>query len=378
MIGGIYTNEKCPVCAKNLRDTGKGMACPDHPECRSDRGVYVKFQGITKRFDGDYVGAGRFVTGLRFKTDEKTFDRRDYDRTRPLGFSNLIGTWLEYKKDDQLRDQRHVTHFALVAADYFKGKSIKVIDFPDLEDFARTLKCGQKTRKNYMTTVHNFFVWCSNRGYIDKIPKFPVIKFQLGYRKVVGKATQTRIIDEVQRIAPKKVWLAIKFLSTYLNVRPKEMRSLLEVNIDLEGAQLAFIRPKDKDYKTTPLTEGDVEILKTFSLTRDGETLFFRKENGEAFGNQYLWIFWKRACKNLGITGIDLYGGTRHSSARALRPHFSPEQIKRALGSSTNVAFERYYNIEQEEVREVFSRASGEKELRKLKLVSSTGNTSKS
>ena len=90
MIGGIYSKVKCPVCKKNLRDTGKGMTCPDHPESRSDRGIYVRFKGVAKRFDGDYAGATRFVTGLRFKTDEGTFDRRDYENMKPLAFSTLI------------------------------------------------------------------------------------------------------------------------------------------------------------------------------------------------------------------------------------------------------------------------------------------------
>jgi len=49
------------------------------------------------------------------------------------------------------------------------------------------------------------------------------------------------------------------------------------------------------------------------------------------FGKDYLYKWWKIAWKNLGIEDVDLYGGTRHSSARALREHFSPEQIKKAI-----------------------------------------------
>jgi hypothetical protein len=62
----------------------------------------------------------------------------------------------------------------------------------------------------------------------------------------------------------------------------------------------------------------------------------------------------KKACLNLGIDGVDLYGGTRHSSAMALRQLASPEQIKRSMMTSTNKAFERYFRIESEEVRDVY------------------------
>jgi integrase len=360
VIGGIYSKEKCPICKKNFRDTGKGMTCPNHPEFRSDKGIYVKFKGISKRFDGDYAGATRFVTGLRFKTDEGTFDRRDYENMKPLGFEFLIEKWLGYKRDE-VSDYRHLCHFAWVASDYFKDKNIKTIGAAELEDFAKSIKAGQKTRKNYMTAIHHFYVWCKRRKYITEIPEFPVIKFKLGYRKVIGKETQSSILEEIRRISPPKVYLAIKFLSTYINVRPKEMRSLQEGNIDLENGYLTFPNPKDKDYKVAPLIEEDIEILKTFPTAIDPEMLFFRKDDGTGFGPQYLWLHWQRSCKNLGIQGVDLYGGTRHSSARALRQQFSPERIKRALGSATNVAFERYFNIEQDEVREVFSQASSEK-----------------
>jgi hypothetical protein len=58
-----------------------------------------------------------------------------------------------------------------------------------------------------------------------------------------------------------------------------------------------------------------------------------------------------KACKNLGIEGVDLYGGTRHSSARALRAYRTPEESKRATMHNTNKAFERYFAMESDDVR---------------------------
>jgi integrase len=348
------------------------MTCPNHPEYRNDKGCYVKFKKMTRRFGGDYSAAARFLNGLRFKWDEGTFDPRDYAADHPLGFDNLIGKWLEVKRDE-ITDYRHYLHYAQVASGHFGNQSIKSIDFAELEDFSKQISGTLKTRKNYVAALHHFFVWCYRRKYIDRIPQFPVIKFVLGYRMVVGKETQARIIEEVRRTAPIKAYLAIKWLATYINVRPSEMRSLQEGNIDLEGGHLLFPYPKEKRYKAVPLIAEDIEILKGFPIAISADMLFFRKDNGEKFGNQYLWIIWKRACSNLGIEGLDLYGGTRHSSARALREHFSPERIRRALGSSTNAAFERYYKIEEDEVREVYSQASGENLVRTKKRGSKIG-----
>jgi hypothetical protein len=49
-----------------------------------------------------------------------------------------------------------------------------------------------------------------------------------------------------------------------------------------------------------------------------------------------------------------LYGGTRHSSAIALRKYRTPEEIKRATMHSTNKAFERYFRIESDDLRGIY------------------------
>jgi len=52
-----------------------------------------------------------------------------------------------------------------------------------------------------------------------------------------------------------------------------------------------------------------------------------------------------------------MYGGTRHSSAIALRKFRTPEEIKRATMHSTNKAFERYFYIEGESLRDIYKDA---------------------
>jgi len=106
--------------------------------------------------------------------------------------------------------------------------------------------------------------------------------------------------------------------------------------------------------------DEDIEVLK--SLPRGLPDLhFFRHTKGLSgavagakFGEKYFYKWWMMACENLGIEGVDLYGGTRHSSARALREFHSPEEIKRATMHSTNKAFERYYKIELDDIKSVY------------------------
>jgi hypothetical protein len=74
-----------------------------------------------------------------------------------------------------------------------------------------------------------------------------------------------------------------------------------------------------------------------------------------------LWKAWHKACFNLGIEGVDLYGGTRHSSATDLRKYFSPEQIKQATMHSTNKAFERYFQVQVEDIVKMYQRTADTK-----------------
>ena len=73
-------------------------------------------------------------------------------------------------------------------------------------------------------------------------------------------------------------------------------------------------------------------------------------------------FFYKSYC------GVDLYGGTRHSSAVALRKDFSPEQIKQGTMHQTNKAFERYFRIGADDIREINQQSLGTNEKKSLKV----------
>ncbi len=135
-----------------------------------------------------------------------------------------------------------------------------------------------------------------------------------------------------------------------------------------------FIRhPKAGDPKFVPMLEEDLELVKSFPESLHNE-YFFRHATGyggvkvgKQFGKDYLYKCWPRACRALGITGVDLYGGTKHSTVTALRKHYSPEQIKKATMHQTNKPFERYFQVQLDDVREIHRTGRTEKELRKKK-----------
>ena len=125
-----------------------------------------------------------------------------------------------------------------------------------------------------------------------------------------------------------------------------------------------MVRAKKADQgKFAFLDEEDIELINNFPKSINPDFFFFRHtakrsgvKIGEKFGPKYFKKWWARACENLGIENVDLYGGTKHSTATALGDSLTPEQIKRGgTGSATNKAFERYFQPRRTESENVVS-----------------------
>jgi len=145
MLGGIYSDERCPVCGEGMKDNGfTAVACAKHPN-QIARKVRVRFKyegGATQRqFTRNnglqsYVEARRFLDGIRFKADEGIFDHRDYQADNPLGFHNLSTKWLEVKRKEVKPDSyRPLARYIAYASKVWGNRNIKEIQYGDLEDF---------------------------------------------------------------------------------------------------------------------------------------------------------------------------------------------------------------------------------------------------
>jgi integrase len=343
MKGRIYSNQKCPVCGGIFYhdENRSGLFCKQHTQIAATGKFYVRFgRAITKRFS-DYHEAERFLTGLRFENDKGTFDVRDYRKENPLGFENLANKWIEQKKRTKVKSKtiQSYENYLNKAIEEWSQRNIKTIGTGEVEDFLlgdhrdrRTKKrISDKTRHNMKSCLHQFFKWVCRREKSVEMPEFPEISFELGWRNTVTIEVQQAIIEEVKRISfdvEPKIWLGIKLLATYIRIRPGEMRNIRECNINLESGFIHIPHPKEgsrKNVKFAILDAEDIALIRSFPRSMDPDLYFFRHMStrsgvkaGEPFGPKYFKKWWDKACKNLGIKGVDLYGGTKHSTATAL------------------------------------------------------------
>lgn len=372
MRGNIYTTQCCSLCGDKFKyeERRRGLFCPNHPDQMASGKFTVVFGRSTRKRFQHFQLAERFLDGLRYEVDRGTFDSRDYKASKPLSFTNLSNQYLE-KKKGKIKDSTYIRMVGTFkkAQKYFLDTNVKTIQYAQLEDFIDSLTVANKTKSNYVSTLKGFYTWLLKRKEItrESYPDFPTIDYELGFRKTIDKETQQLIIEEVQRIShhiSPKIWLGIKWLSTYISIRPNEMLRIEEQHIDRKQGFVFIPHPKEKKPKIVPLIQRDLELLDKIPQGLPG-VRFFRHGKGVSgvtpgskFGDKIFYKWWKRACENLDIEGVDLYGGTRHSSAIELRKLYTPEQIKRSTMHTTNKAFERYFQVSRDELQDMYEQAA--------------------
>jgi len=326
--------------------------------------------------------AAQFLNGLRFKTCEGTFDPRDYQASKPYSFINLSKKYL--KRKQHLKSYKEARRHIEVAQDYFGDRNVKEINGADIEDYLYSIEgISEKTRANYMSRISDFWKWILRRQVINlaQMPVFPEIKYELGYRTITDMDTQEAIIQKVFDMTSDlnpKIWLGIDLLASYVNLRPGDLLKLREADVDMVHGELTFHYPtkRKNKLKKTRLLDHHIEIiaeLKEMHPALPG-VLFFRHHGGvqsvksdQPFGPKYLKTRWDDACRALGIEGLDLYGGTRHTTTTEIARRAGTANARKASAHETNKAFDRYCQYQDDTAFEMARIVKGKKQSARVK-----------
>lgn len=384
MKGNIITTERCMVCDTVLKhdDRRHGLFCVDHPQISAVKVFIVRFgRHIQKQFN-NYDKAAQFLNGLRFKTGEGTFDQDDYSSKKPYSFRVLSEKYLKRKK--QLKSFKEKRRHISVAQEYFYDANVKYITGADIEDYLFDIpKISEKTRHNYASCLKDFFKWVQQRQIIKIIPPFPDIKYELGYRTITDIQTQRAIIENVREQSEDKnpkIWFGIELLATYVNLRPGDLLRIKEKDINLGHGVITIHFPtKSKNkIKTVRLIPDHVEMFTELKKEFPAlpELKFFRHHGGiksqkpnTPFGPKYFKTWWDRACEELGVQGLDLYGGTRHTSTTEIARLAGTRNAREASAHETNKAFDRYCQHQNDtafKMAELLSKEKGNAEVLEL------------
>lgn len=368
MKGRIYTEQKCHLCQqKKDRGTlkhveGRGyLQCPIHKKIKWAGNCIVRFgRNHTKRFKTVDKGE-RHLNYIRVQTDIGTYDRREWAKNQPLSFLSLRQKFVRYKKGEDLSPKqiRHIEHVLEEAGKKWDHQLIMNIDETDIDDFLLELKnlIANSTRAKWRSVLHDFWKWVvrrEKRRSRMEMPDFPEISFKNRFRTIVSMEDQNKILDELWEITKDvnpRIWLGVKLLSLFSKPRPGEMRDVKEGHINTQQGWIFFPDPKEGDKgKFIHLALEDCKMIEEIRGPKGIPDLYFFRhlkrrsgvQVGMQFGPKLFKKWWDKACKNVGIVGVDLYGGTRHSTVTALGKLMTPEQIQRGQTGHASPAFKRY------------------------------------
>jgi len=365
MKGNITTRERCFVCKSNLLhdERRNGCFCPEHPQVGATTFIVRFGSDIYRRFK-NYQQATQFLTGLRYKTGEGSFDLNDYRKENPNGFRNLSERYL--KKKTKKKSFSNIRNYIKVAQKHFEDTNIKYINSADIDEFLFDIPgISEKTRSNYKSTLSDFWKQIKKWRIITlaQLPDFTEIDIdvELGYRNFTTWEEQSKILEKIKEMAinPKQ-WFGIELLSVYTKLRPQDLLKLTEGDIELDPGMLYIHYPTKKKNQllTVRLAPDHIEIFKKLKDKYPAlpNVKFFRHIDGVSgvakdaqFGEKYFYKAWTAACKELGIEGLDLYGGTRHTTTTEIAKLEGKAAAKKHSGHRTNKAFDRYCQMDEKE-----------------------------
>ena len=378
MKGSIYTRQKCFLCQNAGKKghlkyiEGRGLLqCLDHPDMVWSGPCEVRFgREHSKRFKTVHE-AERHLNHIRVQTDRGEFNQREWAKDQPLSFLNLREKFIEFKQTQVITAKQisHIENVLTRAGEKWDFQQIKDIKESEIDDFFIKIQdLSSKTRSNYKAVLHDFWSWVvrrERRNVKVEMPIFPDIHYKLGWRTIVSMEDQARILDEIWNISGNdnpRIWLGVKLLSLFPRVRPGEMRNVKEGHINLTDGWIFYPDPKEGDKgKFIHLSPDDCRMIsdiRTMVPPALPDTFFFRHlkskkgiKSGKQFGPKYFKVWWDKACENVGIKGVDLYGGTKHSTVTALGQIMTPEQIQRGATGHASDAFKRYMLPDVNEAR---------------------------
>jgi integrase len=373
-IGGIYSDQRCPRCGGLYVDDHKSaLRCLDHPYHIAGQ-FKVKIRGTTSRYDS-YSDAKLCLEAKRKDIGN------GIDICKKVTLGHVQDAFLDWKMDlvkmgrlkigsvNTFRNRlNRIVHVIGVSREASSVRYRHVHGFLYKSGFA------PKTIYDSYTVFKEMIEWAFDMGDITAKPKWPPFDFSLEHdmkrRKTIDKETQARILHDIYvqewDIRPR-LYLAVRFLATYISLRPAELLKVKEKDFDRELGLLTITSHKtSRRPKVLRLLPQDVSLFRELPRGMSDMPLFRYDvpcgniKAGTGFGQAAFYRAWKRSCKNLGIKDVDLYGGTRHSSAIALYKDagVSPEEIKKATGHKSSVAFMRYFRLDIDDVVEIHALAA--------------------
>ena len=255
--------------------------------------------------------------------------------SKPNLVKTRLGPWLQMKEQQVAAGDRSPTYLRELNRyaredghfSWWWGRSIHEIKFATVEDWSLWLAergLSPKSRSNVMGAFRSFVVWLHRRGEIREVPEFPWPKGPEYQPRVLSAEAQGELLHAIPEDA-RGIFLAMALMG----IRPGEARAAqigdyrdgwLDIDKAIKGNRIdAPVRgTKSGKPKRLPVPDLLAEWLEEF-VPADPELreepLFVNPNTGRAWAPTSMRRCWEAACTEVGIEGISIYEGCKHSFA---------------------------------------------------------------
>jgi integrase len=251
---------------------------------------------------------------------------------------------------------------------FFQDEDLREIRGQQLTKFHLRLKIAPKSIYNCMAALHKLFTDAWNEELIEQLPRFPV-SFKTSSipqteRKWAPEDLQDAIFDKIDD--PEALFF-IYFQACHAT-RNGETRALQHGDIDLANDAVIIQRafsgstlrpyPKGKRSRVIPLDPAWKQMYLEKGRGLPGAFVFVNKQ-GRPYGKNWATRQWNEAVEKAEVSGVTLYGGTRHSLAsQAVNRGESLYLVQKMLGHSDIRQTERYSHLATGPLRAVQRKGS--------------------
>ena len=285
------------------------------------------------------------------------------NEAKPNLVSVRVEKWLDVKRREVEAGDRSPTYLRELKRyarngghfSWWNGRTIYEIDYAALEDWSLWLadrNIGPKTRRNVMGGFHSFMSWLRRRGAIKEVPEVPWPKAPEHQPRILSPEAQDALLEAIPA-ERRGIFLAMALMG----LRPGEARALdaadyregcLFVDKAVKGPRRdSPIRgTKSGKGKRLPVPEVLEEWIPEWvppDARLQRAPLFVNPSHGERWTPSSIRRTWEAACREVGIEGISVYEGCKHSFATEAIARGVPERhLQTYLGHADVRSTRRY------------------------------------
>ena len=285
-------------------------------------------------------------------------------RDHAMDFDKLARKWADSSTCEIEWKEKRKRIVENVFIPEFRKKSILSFEDDDIKRFQNKLYAKglkDKTVRNYMMELKEFFK--SKRKMIpaDKMPDFPRVKVQRSTIKQLSREEQDQVFEFLAGHN-----LPIFTFLRYVPCRPNEAGALQKTSVDVRK-KVFFIENglgkgrRLKDTKTKiprklPLIPEILEVIRPL-MDKPGDFVFLTKD-GNPYTTTRLERIWraasKKANKKYGTRIVNLYNSFKHSFGSQRREEGYPlDLIQDAMGHTDSKSTRVYSNVPLDRLAEV-------------------------